>query len=87
MSTRTRKRRVYARFRLRGKIIWLTAEERAWLNIVPVGREFGSKDYERLMVLDEYTKGRISEEVAIELLKIDHSALVAMVVKDGLEKA
>ncbi len=30
----------------------LTEEDRAWLNTPPVGREFGSPDYERLMELD-----------------------------------
>lgn len=32
--------------------LWRSLEEQAWLDIVPVGREFGSKDYERLMELD-----------------------------------
>jgi len=27
----------------------LTDEDRAWLNMPPVGREYGSPDYERLM--------------------------------------
>ncbi len=30
----------------------LTAENRAWLNMAPVGREFGSADYDRLMQED-----------------------------------
>lgn len=54
MNSRSRKRRIYARYRLRGKF-WLTAEDRAWENMVPVGREFGSKDYERLEILDAFT--------------------------------
>jgi hypothetical protein len=29
-----------------------TPEEQAWLDMAPVGREFGSPDYERLMVED-----------------------------------
>jgi hypothetical protein len=29
-----------------------TPEEQAWLDIVPVGREFGSPDWERLAMLD-----------------------------------
>jgi hypothetical protein len=28
-------------------------EDLAWLNAAPVGREFGSPDYERLMALDQ----------------------------------
>lgn len=84
MNSRNRKRWIYARFRLRGKRLWLTAEERAWLNVVPVGREFGSKDYERLSILDAYTQGRINEERALSLLGIDRDALAAMVENEGL---
>jgi hypothetical protein len=31
---------------------WKSLEELAWDNMAPVGREFGSPDYERLMALD-----------------------------------
>lgn len=31
---------------------WRSQEERDWDNMVPVGREFGSKDFDRLMALD-----------------------------------
>ncbi len=31
----------------------LTEEDHAWLNMAPVGREFGSPDYERLSVMDD----------------------------------
>ncbi len=37
-----------------------TPEEQAWLDIVPVGREFGSKDYDRLMEM--YAKMENPEE-------------------------
>lgn len=30
-----------------------SSEDRAWLDAVPVGREFGSPDYERLIALDQ----------------------------------
>lgn len=30
-----------------------SSEDRAWLDAAPVGREFGSPDYERLMALDQ----------------------------------
>ncbi|MBT3066717.1 hypothetical protein [Rhodoferax sp. U11-2br] len=30
------------------RFIWRSEEERAWLDMVPIGREFGSPDYERL---------------------------------------
>ncbi|GEM_PF-833034 len=45
MKNRIKKRRPYVRRPL-------SAEAQAWLNIVPVGREFGSNDYERLARLD-----------------------------------
>lgn len=31
---------------------WQSAEDRAWVNMGPVGREFGSPDYDRLMQQD-----------------------------------
>lgn len=84
MNSRTRKRQIYGRYRLRGKY-WLSAEDRAWENMVPIGREFGSKDYERLEVLDAFTQGRIGEQKAMAFLGIDHDALTAMVERDGLK--
>lgn len=83
MNSRDRKRQVYARYQRRGRR-WLTAEDRAWLNVVPIGREFGSKDFERLSILDTFTQGRIDEQKAMSLLGIDREALAAMVKKDGL---
>lgn len=83
MNSRRRKGQIYARYRQRGKFL-LTAEDRAWLDMVPIGREFGSKDYERLEVLDAYTQGRIDASKAMGLLGIDSDALAAMVEKDGL---
>ena len=32
---------------------WPSAEDMAWVRIVPIGREFGSPDFDRLMELDE----------------------------------
>lgn len=84
MNSRTRKRQIYGRYRLRGKF-WLSAEDRAWENMVPIGREFGSKDYERLEILDAFTQGRIDEQKAIALLGIDHDELIEMVERDGLK--
>ena len=55
MNSRDRKGQIYARYRQRGKF-WLTAEDRSWLNMAPIGREFGSKDYERLAILDGFTQ-------------------------------
>ena len=50
MKNRMKKRRIYDRHQ--AAYIRMTAEEQAWLDMVPIGREFGSKDYERLAKLD-----------------------------------
>jgi len=54
MSARKIKRRILRLMhaRLHGKFIWLTDELLAWERVVPVGREFGSPDFERLMEED-----------------------------------
>lgn len=83
MKARGRKRQIYASYGLRGRR-WVTAQDRAWENMVPIGREFGSRDYERLEILDAFTQGRIDARKAMSLLDIDHNALAAMVEKDGL---
>lgn len=51
MKSRTNKRRIYRLFHGRfhsTAFTWRSAEERAWLDMAPVGLEFGSPDYERL---------------------------------------
>lgn len=50
MKNRIKKRQLYKLYQ--GRYIRLTAKDRAWLDMAPVGREFGSKDYERLVQLD-----------------------------------
>lgn len=52
--------------------------------VAPVGREFGSPDYERLGILDMHVGGTITESRAMELLKVDRTALFAMMDRDGL---
>ena len=56
MGARSRKQRIYRLFhgRFHGKFLWRSAEEQAWLDLAPIGREFGSPDYERLDQLDAY---------------------------------
>ena len=50
MSTRTNKRRIsqllYCRFY--GKFLWMSAEEKAWLDCASVGWEFGISSLEEL---------------------------------------
>lgn len=72
MSSRTNKRRVYALIhrRLHDHTLWRSAEEQAWLDVAPVGREFGSPDYERLQVLDLYAAGQMEWAEAIRKLGI-----------------
>ena len=54
MSSRSNKRRVANLFhrRFHSAFFWRSAEESEWLNAAPVGREFGSPDYEKLMEQD-----------------------------------
>lgn len=62
MSTRINKRRIYhlLHSRFHGKSLWISAEEQDWLDMAPVGREFGSPDYERLQILDLHATGRMT---------------------------
>lgn len=53
MSARTNKTRLYRLWFRASPYSPLTAEDRAWLNMTPVGREFDSTDYDRLMQEDE----------------------------------
>ena len=51
MKSRVKKRLFYSRIQfsaLLPKRYFLSAEERAWDEMIHVGREFGSKDYDRL---------------------------------------
>lgn len=68
MNHRKRKRKVtqllYARLH-HSAFRWSSAEDRAWDTMAPVGREFGSPEYERLMQQDELEfKMRLAELVA-----------------------
>jgi DNA-dependent RNA polymerase auxiliary subunit epsilon len=57
MKNRLRKRRLYATmqaFKLARQ--WMTEEEYAWEFMSPVGREFGSPDYEQLTAPDVLQK-------------------------------
>jgi hypothetical protein len=63
MKIRKRKRRLYP-------LCQLTVEVKAWLDMVPVGREFGSKDYERLAKLDALTDAvKASADLATESIE------------------
>lgn len=53
MKNRLRKRRLYAKvLAFKQAWHWMTQEEYAWEFMSPIGREFGSTDYKRLMDLD-----------------------------------
>jgi hypothetical protein len=77
MKNRLKKRQICERYRNRP--LWWTAEERAWFDMVPVGREFGSKDYERLSQLDALADAaavapnRVSEPIDPLLPAVDES--------------
>ena len=66
MSSRKRKRIVGQLFQSRfhhSRFLWRSSEEQPWLNIAPVGREFGSPDYDRLMHLDFKVRALAVEEL------------------------
>lgn len=68
MNSRKRKQRVHQLFLARlhnPAFLWHPTEDRDWDSIVPVGREFGSPDYEILMQQD------------VEKFRINLTALVA----------
>jgi hypothetical protein len=74
-SLRSIKRRVMSLFHGRfhsAFFIWRSAEEQKWLDAAPVGREFGSPDYERLEVLDRYSYGVITSGQAMQELGLDN---------------
>ncbi|WP_232834482.1 DUF2442 domain-containing protein [Rhodoferax ferrireducens] len=55
MNSTKRKRSINQLFHERfhsARFFWRSSEERAWENMAPVGREFGSPDYDRLMQQD-----------------------------------
>lgn len=69
MSQRRRKRTLKELFHNRfykTRFFWWSAEDRAWENMAPVGREFGSPDYERLMKEDtDQWQAKLARLVAI----------------------
>ena len=74
-SSRSIKRRVMNLFHERfcsDFFIWRFAEEEKWLDAAPVGREFGSPDFERLEVLDRYSYGVITSGQAMQELGLDN---------------
>ncbi len=87
MNNRSNKRRICMLFhgRFHGPFIWRSTEDMAWDNLAPVGREFGSPDYERLSILDGYSWGNITEQEAMRHLGVDRDGLAAMLKADGLE--
>lgn len=87
MSLRSNKHRVARLFhgRFHGTIPWRSAEEQAWMDLAPVGRELGSPDYERLNILDMYSWGTISDLEAMRQLDLDARGLAAMIEADGLK--
>lgn len=86
MNMRRIKRRINGLFdeRSHSHPFRLSAEEMAWLNVVPVGREFGSPDYDRLVILDMFTSGQLTAQDAMHQLGVDETQFAAMVEKDGL---
>lgn len=69
MNQRNRKRTVKELFHNRfynTRFMWWSAEDRAWESMAPIGREFGSPDYERLMKEDaDQWQAKLADLVAI----------------------
>lgn len=69
MNQRRRRRTVKVHFHDRfynTRFIWWGAEDCAWENMAPIGREFGSPDYERLMKEDsDQWQAKLADLVAI----------------------
>ena len=87
MNTRMNRRRIFKLFhdRFHGERFWRTREEQAWLDVAPVGREFGSPDYERLQVLDLYAAGKMNREDAMRMLGVNSlQALQQQILAAGL---
>lgn len=81
MGTRSTKQRICRLFRGRfhGKFIWRSTQEQTWLDVAPVGREFGSPDYARLEQLDGYAFDVFGDmALAHEWLSDPHPALDGM---------
>ena len=59
MSARKIKRRIMQLFygRFYGPFLWRSQEEQAWLDMPPVGREFGSPDYDRYSTDEAFQTG------------------------------
>lgn len=72
MSIRKNKRRIsrLRKGKFNQKVRSRSEEEQAWLDMAPLGREFGSPDYERLQILDLYALGTISSDDAMQQLGI-----------------
>lgn len=86
MNRRKNKRRLLQRMydSLHSSYRRYSDEELAWLNAAPVGREFGSNDYERLQTLDLYSWGQLSEQDAMARLGLNQVELAQMLERDGL---
>lgn len=85
MNARSNKRRICRRFhgRFHGAVCWRSAEEDAWLNVVAIGREFGSADYHRFEQLDGYAFDIFGDmALAQQWLSRPHPALDGMTPND-----
>jgi hypothetical protein len=71
MGQRHRRKTIQLHFhgRFHGVFIWRSTECIAWDNMPRVGREFGSPDYERLMIEDFESKAGVFTPGMAELLQ------------------
>jgi hypothetical protein len=63
VNNRRRKLLLNARYEALFRSVW--TENQAWLDVSPVGREFGSKDYERLEQREPVSRRQSVETASI----------------------
>lgn len=78
MSIRASKKRIGNKFnaRFNGDRRAAPADDQSWLNAAPIGREFGSKDYDRFEQLDGFAFDAFGDmKLAQQWLSQPHPAL------------
>lgn len=81
MNNRKNKRRLYQFWFQDSQYLRLTEEDRAWLDMPSIGREFGSPDFERFMKLDA-----LPEPIKTNLINQVRSMVLQSGTSDGFDE-
>ena len=81
MKNRKNKRRLYQLWFQASQYVRLTDEDRAWLDMPSIGREFGSPDFDRLMKLDA-----LPEPIKTNLINKVRSMVLQSGTSDGFDE-